>query len=167
MSREWRPIPGWEGFYEASSDGQVRSIERTVAGRPGVSMTRRAHTLTPKLTSDGYEQVWLCRDNTRRTMKVSRLVASAFHGPCPEGMECRHIDGNKLNNTPGNLAWGTRSENTYDKVAHGTHPMARKTACKHGHAYTTDNTYVRPSGARACRTCRAEGSRRNYQRKAK
>lgn len=49
------------------------------------------------------------------------LVLTTFVGPCPSGMECRHIDGNPANNHKDNLAWGTRSENSQDKLLHGTH----------------------------------------------
>lgn len=164
MSVEWRAIPGWEGFYEASSDGQIRSMDRSAPGRPGVTMHWKSRILSQSLTRDGYPQVWLCRNNKRTTSRVSRLVATTFHGPCPEGMECRHLDGNKLNNTPENLAWGTRSENTYDRIAHGTHVQARKTHCPRGHEYNNDNTYIKPrSGARACRTCRANQNHNRYQ----
>lgn len=51
---------------------------------------------------------------------VHRLIAEAFHGPCPEGMQCRHLDGNPSNNLPDNLRWGTATENQRDRVTHGT-----------------------------------------------
>lgn len=51
---------------------------------------------------------------------VHRLVLEAFVGPCPEGMECRHLDGNPANNRLDNLCWGTRRENCEDAVRHGT-----------------------------------------------
>jgi hypothetical protein len=55
-----------------------------------------------------------------RKYYVHRLVLEAFVGPCPDGMECRHLDGNPSNNRLDNLAWGTHSENERDKVRHGT-----------------------------------------------
>jgi predicted XRE-type DNA-binding protein len=51
---------------------------------------------------------------------VHRLVCEAFHGPCPDGMHCRHLDGSRANNTPSNLCWGTKAENEADKLRHGT-----------------------------------------------
>src|SRR5258708_2409526 len=51
---------------------------------------------------------------------VHRLVCAAFHGPCPPGKECRHLDGNKRNCASGNLAWGTPAENGADRIVHGT-----------------------------------------------
>ncbi|SEE26631.1 NUMOD4 motif-containing protein [Gordonia malaquae] len=148
----WRPIPGWENFYEVSDLGRVRSVNRTIETRPGVFANRRGRVLTPSLSPDGYAHVWLCRGNRRTFQRVSRAVATAWHGPCPKGMECRHLDGDKTNNTPANLAWGSRSENTHDKVRHGTHPMARKTHCKRGHPLSGPNVYM-INGGRRCRTC--------------
>lgn len=154
MSTEvWRTVPGWDGYYEVSDQGNVRSVDRVVPNRPGVTMMRRGRLLKPTPSHDGYAEVWLSRDNKRTYARVSRLVAEAFHGPCPDGMECRHIDGDKSNNTAENLAWGTRSENTYDKVRHGTHPMSKKTHCLRGHPLSGSNVYHIKSGGRACKTC--------------
>ena len=51
---------------------------------------------------------------------LHRLICEAHNGPCPSGMECRHLDGDKSNNAASNLAWGTRLENEQDKIAHGS-----------------------------------------------
>jgi hypothetical protein len=53
--------------------------------------------------------------------RVHRLVCEAFHGPCPDGLDCAHLDRTKTNNAESNLCWATRSENERHKVAHGTH----------------------------------------------
>ena len=55
-----------------------------------------------------------------RRVYIHRGVCTAFDGPCPDGMECRHLDGDKLNNRPENLKWGTPYENSQDKIGHGT-----------------------------------------------
>ncbi len=60
-------------------------------------------------------------------MFVHRLVLLAFKGPRPDGQYCRHLNGVPTDNRLANLAWGTKSENTFDKVGHGTHPHASKT----------------------------------------
>jgi hypothetical protein len=57
---------------------------------------------------------------------IHRLVLESFSGPCPEGMECRHLDGDPSNNRLGNLAWGTRVENMADKARHGTQPRGAR-----------------------------------------
>jgi len=56
----------------------------------------------------------------RITRYVHRLLLTAFVGPCPEGMECRHLDGCRTNNQLSNLVWGTRAENISDRIAHGS-----------------------------------------------
>ena len=90
------------------------------------------------------------------------LVALAFHGPRPvgpAGKEVRHLDGNKSNNRPENLAYGTRRENALDIVRHGQHREASKTECVNGHPFDEANTYMRKDGSRSCRACRAKGMR--------
>ncbi|MGD2065648.1 MAG: HNH endonuclease signature motif containing protein [Candidatus Bathyarchaeota archaeon] len=69
---------------------------------------------------------------------VHRLVLETFVGPCPKGMECRHLDGNPSNNNLDNLKWGTKSENTYDAVRHGTFSGLIK-GDKRSNAILTDN----------------------------
>jgi hypothetical protein len=64
---------------------------------------------------------------------LHRLICEAFHGPCPDGMECRHLDGNRKNNSASNLSWGTKLENEADRKSHGNtaageaNPMAKLT----------------------------------------
>lgn len=78
---------------------------------------------------------------------VHQLVAEAFHGPRPAGLDTRHLDNDPTNNTPANLAYGTRSQNVLDL-------RQIRTACPHGHEYTPANSYINPSGARSCRECK-------------
>jgi hypothetical protein len=87
-------------------------------------------------------------------------VMLAFVGPCPEGMETRHLDGDPANNHRSNLKYGTRSQQRHDDVRHGRHNMARKTHCKRGHPFKTENTYEAPDGKRYCRSCRRARTRR-------
>jgi len=67
----------------------------------------------------GHLQMKVRVNGVYRHAYVHRLVCEAFHGPCPEGRECRHKDGNPLNNAETNLTWGTKAENIADKVKHG------------------------------------------------
>lgn len=66
---------------------------------------------------------------------LHRLICEAYHGPCPGGMECRHINGDKKNNAASNLMWGTKCENEHDKIIHGTTPSGEK----NGMAKLTEN----------------------------
>lgn len=154
----WRDVPGWEGFYEVSDQGVVRSLPRTVTSRVGIPRTLKGRVMK-QATTYGYQRVALTRDNQRIYLLVHRLVLSAFVGPCPDGMEACHEDSNRQNNTVTNLRWDTRSSNNRDRVRHGTHHQARKTHCPNGHAYDATNTYATLSGHRACRPCHAAQAR--------
>lgn len=86
---------------------------------------------------------------------VHHLVLEAFVGPRPHGMQCRHINGNSLDNRLKNLAWGTPSEDNYDRVRHGTHQHSRRKLCKYGHPL--DGVAYKPDGSvhqRLCTECR-------------
>lgn len=142
----WRVIPGWE-WYEASDDGQVRSLDRP--GRPG-------RVLVQSPTSNGYLGVQLSGNGRRRSMRTHWLVMLAFVGPRPDGWDTRHLNGIKTDNRLANLRYGTKSENEFDKVTHGTHRNARKVACPRGHPLSGANVYPSHRGRyRECRTCRA------------
>lgn len=136
-----REIPGFPG-YTISDDGQVWS---TCRGR------LRLRKLVPD--RKGYLGLQIFRDGQRHDFKVHKLVALTFIGPRPEGMQVRHLDGNKLNNSVDNLAYGTASENVLDQVEHGGHYFANKTHCPQKHPYDEANTGRNPSGSRRCRTC--------------
>jgi hypothetical protein len=109
MVEEWRAVaePGYEGFYEVSSLGRVRSIETRKILALGVH---------PK----GYRSLVLSTQGRRQSVLVHRLVLMAFVGPPPEDHETRHRNGDRADNVLTNLSWGTSSENEYDKRRHGT-----------------------------------------------
>lgn len=67
-----------------------------------------------------YPHVWITVDKRRFLRKVSRLVLTTFVGPCPDGMECRHLDSNSQNSSLDNLCWGTHQENINDRTLAGT-----------------------------------------------
>jgi hypothetical protein len=112
----WLPVVGWEG-YDVSDLGRVRSWWNRKA-RLCLNREPRIRKLT--LHVEGYMHVGLSSNRIQRGHKVHRLVLEAFVGPCPEGMQCRHLDGNPSNNRLENLCWGTPIENWDDKVRHGT-----------------------------------------------
>jgi hypothetical protein len=91
--------------------------------------------------------------------KVHQLLAEAFLGPRPEGMEVCHGDGNLMNCTLENLRYDTRGGNERDKRLHGTHHNSVKTHCPWDHEYTPENTYIDRKGSRNCRTCKRKGRR--------
>ncbi len=107
-TERWLPVAGYEGLYEVSDLGRVRSLPRQT--RRGV---RGGKILKPQTSagSKGYLFVNLCRDGTMWHVAVHRLVLEAFDRPCPPGMEARHGPGGKLDASLVNLRWGTRAEN--------------------------------------------------------
>ncbi len=150
----WRPVVGYEGAYEVSDLGRVRSLDRvTDRGRKW-----RGRMMSPCPLQNDYVIVTLWREGKQRSPLVHRLVLAAFVGPAPDGHEALHRDGNRANNQLSNLAWGTHSENEYDKVSHGTHRQASKTHCPSGHPYSPENT-IPGRRHRMCRTCRREWGR--------
>ena len=112
-SESWRAVVGYEGIYEVSSLGRVRSLDRIDAR----GWKRRQVILCPGLVR-GYYRVVL-HNKTGATKKVHRLVLEAFCGPCPAGFETRHRDGCWTNNHLFNLQWGSKAENLADKIKHG------------------------------------------------
>jgi len=70
--------------------------------------------------SCGHQKIRLCKNHKFQDFYIHRLVLETFIGPCPSGMECRHLDGNSKNNSLDNLRWGTKLENENDKKLHGT-----------------------------------------------
>lgn len=123
---DWKPIPGWNGEYEASDDGQVRSW---LNGRWGLADTPRV--LKQRAASGtGYMVVAL----RQRKHGVHRLVALAHIGPPPRAdMEVAHLNGRRSDNRVSNLMWATRKENAGHRLLHGTdlrgakHPSAKIT----------------------------------------
>lgn len=106
----WRIIKE-NSTYLISSCGDVFSLK-----------TNRM--LHPMASKSGHLYVFLYNGHGKsRKMWIHRLVLEAFVGACPMGCECRHLDGNPLNNNFANLCWGTRKENIDDKIRHGRMPM--------------------------------------------
>ena len=119
MIQLWRPIPGYEGHYEAGDLGEIRSVDRQVRYPNGNLQLHRGRVLKQTPATSGYLSVGLNKQGGK-TFGVHTLVLLAFRGPCPEGMECCHTDGNRLNNRLTNLRWDTRVNNHKDRKLHGT-----------------------------------------------
>lgn len=116
MATEYRLIPGFGEAYRVGDDGSVWS--RKIAGR-GVSLGQW-HRMNCEKDRDGYLQIALY-GGAKRYYKVHRLVLECFVGPCPDGMQTRHLNGNPADNRRGNLKWDTPTNNVRDRVKHGTH----------------------------------------------
>ena len=158
---QWKPVNGYEGIYEVSSHGRVRSVDRVVTRSDGQVRRFKGKVLSAPLNPDGHPVVCLCIQRKSKVHTVHSLVAETFIGTRPEGMEVCHGDGNHTNNHVDNLRYGTRSENMLDRVRHGTHHEAVKTHCPRGHELFAEN--IPPSiaklGKRMCLACDRAHSR--------
>lgn len=105
---EYRPVDGFPG-YRVGDDGSVWSFK---AGR--------WKRLKVFYDTNGYSRIQLYRDGVGKQMAVHRLVKLTFHGPCPDGMEAAHENGNSRDPRLSNLTWKTRKDNSHDRFRHGT-----------------------------------------------
>lgn len=162
----WLPVPRYEGYYEVSDHGRVRSVDRVISQRDGTRRKFRGTVISPQEINSGYLRVSLQRNQEKEYFLVHRLVLTTFVGPCPDGMETCHRDNDRHNNHLTNLRWDTRLENAADRIKAGTARgwCATKTHCPRGHEYTAENTYRRPSNPteRVCRTCVKERRKKKY-----
>lgn len=162
LQEQWLPVVGWEGLYEVSDQGRVRSIDRVVHCRDGRTLAYPSVTLRPGTGTTGALYVNLS-NGTTKVRRVHQLVLEAFVGPCPPGMEGCHWDDNKENNALTNLRWDTHTANMYDKVRNGHCHQTAKTQCPRGHEYTPENTKLSRSGrGRFCRECHRIDGRKKY-----
>lgn len=120
-SEIWKAIPGYEGLYEVSNLGRVKSLER-LAPLPRGRGTRviKESLMLQKIKRGGYLCINLCAGGIKKYHFVHRLVLGAFVGVQPTGYQACHADGNRLNNLPDNLRWDTPKNNSADKFTHGT-----------------------------------------------
>ena len=158
----WLPIVGYEGRYEVSDQGRVRSVDRIINDSIGRSYAVAGKPLRPYKMSSGHHIVTVDQTGGALVRKlVHVLVLESFIGPCPAGMEACHWDDDPSNNRLANLRWDTRSANTHDRVRNGVHPMSRKTDCKRGHPFTPENTRLERNGStRRCIQCERDRQRR-------
>lgn len=153
---QWRPIPGYEGYYEVSDHGRVRSLDRYVNRFHGQQVLKRGRVLKPGTYVSGHKQVNLHVPGHKRKWRVHHLVMLAFVGPRPDGLEVCHNNGNPADNRLENLRYDTHSSNMLDRNDHGTCIYRQRTHCPRGHKLEMPNL-VRSSwekrGHRNCLAC--------------
>lgn len=117
MEEIWRDVKGYEGLYQVSNLGRVKSLEN--------NKTKKEKILKPKKMENGYLRVVLHKNREKKYFQVHRLVYETFVGEIPDGMQCNHINeiksDNRLENlnlmTPKeNANWGTRNERISEKL---------------------------------------------------
>lgn len=126
MRETWKPIPGYEGIYEASDLGRVRSLDRVTVASNGVSRKWKGRVLKQNKNGSGYLQVVLSKPGGVNNLFVHRLVFMAFNGEIQSGRDICHCDGDKHNNRSGNLRSDTRAGNMKDAIKHGVSPRGER-----------------------------------------
>ena len=105
---QWKNVVGFEGIYEVSNHGNIRSVKTNKIKKPTIN----------KKDNRPFLNLW--KNNKQKIMRPHRMVLEAFVGLCPEGFECCHNDGNAFNNHVSNLRWDTHTNNIHDRIKHGT-----------------------------------------------
>ena len=124
----WKDISGYEGRYQVSNLGNVRSLDRLVASKNGSFASRKGQTLIQNKRRSGYLCVNLCTHGRSRVVETQRLVALAFI-PNPEQLPCvNHVDEDKTNNAVTNLEWCTQAYN----VKYGTRTLRARQSMING-----------------------------------
>ena len=127
MRERWKPVVGFEGRYEVSNHGRVRSVARRVVHSDGRQFNYPLRILAQTTEHKGYKNVKLTLTHKGKVLKVRtalvhHLVMEAFVGPKPEGMCTRHLDDDPGNDRRSNLRYGTYQKNAQDTVNHGNYP---------------------------------------------
>lgn len=131
----WVPIPSLNNLYEVSNIGRIRNA-------------KTQYVLKQFTNQFGYKVLQVHPSpHVGKTIRVHRVVAEAFLGVCPEGYVVNHKDGNKLNNTPGNLEYVTPSENNLHALDLGLRKPAKMSGCvpfgeSHYNATITEETVL-------------------------
>lgn len=123
---KWKEILGYEGYYEISDKGRVRSIDRYIKKSNGVCQFIRGKWCNLKEDKDGYVVVKLSKDGVTKIYPVHRLVATTFIRNPVDNEEVDHLDCNRKNNEVSNLRWVTHSENVSRIFETGNHVSQKK-----------------------------------------
>jgi len=140
----WKSISGYEGYYEVSDDGRVRSLTRTILDSRGVIRTlhggemKVTESIGKDRSGDGYYVVNLRREHTSNVCPVHRLVAEVFIPNSDNLPTVNHIDGDKYNNHVSNLEWASYADNNVHALKHQLRqPRGNRIA-----QYSLDGSYI-------------------------
>lgn len=120
MTERWLPIPEYEGLYDVSDQGRVRSHGFRVRAKGGATAFRAGRILHSVRKINGYLQVTLIgHDRRRRSCQVHQLVCATFLGPASPEQQVCHWNGDRSDNRLENLRYGTAADNAADRARHG------------------------------------------------
>lgn len=126
MSKEkWKAVRGYEGFYEVSNVGRVRSVKRTIVDKNGLMKNLPSMIIVPSVSARGYRLIGLYKNGLQKRMPLARLVAVAFVEGEKKGLTVDHIDENKANNKAANLQWLTEVENRNKHIKYKSKPVTQ------------------------------------------
>lgn len=117
---EWKPVVGYEGLYEVSNMGRVRSLDRKVALLNGEVRHYKGKILKQRITTQGRKMVALYKDRKKYYKTSHSLVAEAFIGERPESYHVCHINGDYTDNRLSNIQFDTVSQNSIDNYRYGS-----------------------------------------------
>lgn len=121
VKEEWKDVEGYEGIYKISNLGNLKSLDRYITRKDGVTLFKKGKLMTKKINLDGYCIYHLSKDGKESHVSAHRLVAEAFI-PNPDKLpEVNHIDFNRENNTYINLEWVTHHDNVKHSIDAGRH----------------------------------------------
>lgn len=140
----WKPVVGYEGYYEVSSEGRVKAVTRNITDKSGKNKCIKEKVLSPNNHRNGYLTIQLSRNNQTKRFYIHRIVAQAFLPQ--EGMPCvNHIDHDRSNNNIENLEWVTQRANIKHAITAGRFDPSNNNAPKgeaHPHAKLTEEQVI-------------------------
>ena len=126
---EWKPVKGYEGYYEASNLGQVRSLDRYIKDKNGKIRFIKGRILKFEIDKYGYYLIPLCKNGKQKMFKVHRLVAEIFILNTENKPHIDHINTNRINNRVFNLRWVTLKENNNNPLTKKKMSESKKGRC--------------------------------------
>ena len=144
----WKDIPGYEGIYQVSNEGRIKSIPHCIkANKHGGKRIAEERIKNITIGWHGYLWVSLCKNGKSKTYSVHRLVAITFIKNPNEFPAVNHIDGNKENNHVSNLEWCTNHENQMHASRNGLLPRSKTVICiETGKLYQSSGEAERETG---------------------
>ncbi len=122
----WKDIKGFEGKYQVSNLGRVKSIKRTIINKRGRKQSFKEKIKRPDYSQNGYERVGLYRKDRMKHYRVAKLVYEAFVGPIPEGMEIDHCNGDNTDNRLCNIRAVSHRDNCNNPITRERHKAANE-----------------------------------------